>query len=143
MPHPSEMAGMIGFWAGIPFSFRPFYERALEDETAVAAASIAVENISGPVMLISGDDDQLWPSTRLSEVAMKRLRAYDHPFPYEHLRYKEAGHTIVVPGTGPNGNQISSFNVGGSTRANNLASADSWLKVLNFLANNLRQVRRS
>ena len=56
---------------------------------------------------------------------MERLRAYDHPFPYEHLRYDDAGHMIVVPGTGPNGHQISSFNVGGSTRANSRASADS------------------
>jgi acetyl esterase/lipase len=36
MPHPSEMSNMIGGWTGIPFSFRPFYERALRDETAVA-----------------------------------------------------------------------------------------------------------
>jgi dienelactone hydrolase len=143
MPHPSEMSGMIGVWAGIPFSFRPFYERALRDETAVAAASIAVENINGPVMLISGADDQLWPSTRLSEVAMERLRAHDHPFPYKHLRCDDAGHMIVVPGTGPNGHQISSFNVGGSTRANCRASADSWPKVLSFLANNFKQDRRS
>jgi dienelactone hydrolase len=143
MPHPSEVADLMGFWAGVPFSFRPFYERALRDERAVAAASIAVENINGPVMLISGGDDQLWPSTQLSEVAMERLRAYAHPFPYEHLRYEDAGHMITVPGTGPNGNQMGSFNVGGSTRANNLASADSWTKVLTFLANNFRQVRRS
>ena len=142
-PHPSEMAGMIGLWAGLPFSCRPFNERALRAERAVAYASIAVENINGPVMLISGVDDQLWPSTRLSEVAMERLRAHDHPFPYEHLRYEDAGHMIVVPGTGPNGNQMGSFNVGGSARANNLASADSWTKVLTFLANNFRQVRRS
>ena len=120
-PSLSEMPGMIGFWAGVPFSFRPFYERALEDERVVAAATIAVENINGPVMLISGGDDQLWPSARLSEVTMDRLRAHDHPFPYEHLRYEDAGHMIVVPGTGPNGNQVSSFNVGGSTRANNLS----------------------
>jgi pimeloyl-ACP methyl ester carboxylesterase len=84
-----------------------------------------VENINSPVMLISGADDQPCPSTRLSEVAMERLRAYDHPFPYEHLRYDDAGQMIVVPGTGPNGHQISSFNVGGSTRANSRASADS------------------
>ena len=142
MPQFSEMPGMIGFWAGIPFSFRPFYERALEDETAVVAASIAVENINGPLMLISGGD-QLWPSTRLSEVATERLRVYVHPFSYEHLRYEDAGHAIVVPGTGPNGNQVSSFNVGGSTLANNLVSADSWPKLLNFLANNFRWVRRS
>ncbi len=134
---------MIGFWAGVPFSFRPFYERALGDERAVAAASIAVENINGPVMLISGGDDQLWTSARLSEVAMKRLHAHDHPFPYEHLRYEDAGHMIVVPGTGPNGNQMGSFNVDRSTQANNLASVDSWPKVLDFLANNFRQDRRS
>ena len=48
----------------------------------VAAASIAVEKINGPVMVISGTDDQLWPSTRFSEMVIERLEAHDHPFPY-------------------------------------------------------------
>ena len=54
--------------------------------TAVAAAGTAVEEIAWPVLLISGTDDELWPSPRLSEMAIGRLDGHDHPFPFEHLR---------------------------------------------------------
>jgi pimeloyl-ACP methyl ester carboxylesterase len=84
-----------------PIGTRAFYERALLDEAAVAAASVPVEKIEAPVLLISGTDDRLWPSTRLSEMAIERLKAHDRPFPREHLRYEGAGHMIAPPGYEP------------------------------------------
>ncbi len=84
-----------------PISSRAFYQRALQDETAVEEGSIAVEKIGGPVFLVSGTDDRLWPSTRLSQMAIERLNAHDHLFPREHLRYEGAGHMIALPGYEP------------------------------------------
>ena len=78
IPEAALMSGL--FFGGIPIIGRTFYERALDDEeAAVAAASIAVEKIDAPVMVISGTDDQLWPSTRFSEMVIKRLKAHNHP----------------------------------------------------------------
>lgn len=116
-----------------PISTRAFYERALRDETAVAAASVPVEKIEAPVLLISGTDDRLWPSTRLSEMAIGRLEANDHPFPHEHLRYEGAGHMIAPPGYEPNAGWANRFELGGTPHANEVANADSWPKVLGFL----------
>ena len=108
-----------------PISIRAFYERALGDETAVAAASVPVEKIEGPVMLISGTDDRLWPSTRLSEMAIGRLEANDHPFPHEHL--------LAPPGYEPAASWTGRFELGGSRQADEFANADSWPKVIGFL----------
>ncbi|HEX2729008.1 MAG TPA: acyl-CoA thioester hydrolase/BAAT C-terminal domain-containing protein, partial [Rubrobacteraceae bacterium] len=116
-----------------PISTRAFYERALRDEMAVAAASIPVEKIEAPVLLISGTDDRLWPSTRLSEMAVERLKAYDHPFPYQHLRYEGAGHMIAPPGYEPARSWRERFELGGSRKANDFANTDSWPKVVSFL----------
>lgn len=116
-----------------PISTRAFYERALRDETAVAAASVPVEKIEAPVLLISGTDDRLWPSTRLSEMAIGRLEANDHPFPHEHLRYEGAGHMISPPGYEPNAGWTNRFELGGSPHANGFANSDSWPRVLGFL----------
>ena len=33
------------------------------------------------MMLISGTDDGLWPSTRMGEMVIERLKAHEHPFP--------------------------------------------------------------
>ncbi|MDQ3637645.1 MAG: alpha/beta hydrolase [Actinomycetota bacterium] len=116
-----------------PISTRAFYERALQGETAVAAAGVAVEKIEAPVLLISGTDDRLWPSTLLSEMAIERLKAHDHPFPCEHLRYEGAGHMIAPRGYEPATSWTRRFELGGSREANEFANADSWPKVIGFL----------
>jgi hypothetical protein len=116
-----------------PIGTRAFYERALLDEAAVAAASVPVEKIEAPVLLISGTDDRLWPSTRLSEMAIERLKAHDRPFPREHLRYEEAGHLIAPPGYEPASSWTSRFELGGSREADEFANADSWPRVIGFL----------
>jgi uncharacterized protein len=116
-----------------PISTRAFYERALQNEAAVAAAGVPVEKIEAPVLLISGTDDRLWPSTRLSEMAIRRLEAHDHPFPREHLRYEGAGHMIAPPGYEPAASWTNRFELGGSREADEFANADSWPKVIAFL----------
>lgn len=129
---------MTEFFFGVPMAIGYiFYERALEDGAAVAAASIAVEKINGPVLVISGTDDRLWPSTRLSEMVIERLEAHDHPFPYEHLRYEGAGHMILMPNSEPEVSRMRRFEVGGSKEANEFANKDSWQKVLGFLRESL------
>ena len=125
------------FFDGRPISPRPFYERALDDGTFVDAASIAVEKISGPVLLISGTDDGLWPSTRFSEMAIERLRAHDHPFPSEHLRYEGAGNMLALTGYEPKESWVRRLELGGSREANEFANTDSWPKVLRFLKGHL------
>ena len=46
------------------------------------------------VLLISGDADQVWPSTQLSQVAMDRLGRYERPYRDEFRHYPNAGHGI-------------------------------------------------
>ena len=104
-------------------TFRPLYERSFDDEGAVAAGSIAAEKIEGPLLLIF--DDQVWSSTRLSEMVIERLEEHNHPFRYEHLRYEGAGH-LTIPGFAPDANPESRrVKLEGSREANELAGADS------------------
>ena len=118
-------------------SLRAMHERSLDDEAAVSAASIAVEQINGPLLLISHTDDRVWPATRLSEMAIQRLVAHNHPFPYAHLSYEGAGHPIGLPYSAPDITTLGPFSVGGSLEANGHASADSWTETLDFLEKHL------
>jgi dienelactone hydrolase len=76
-------------------SFRRSIAGATDDE--LAAAAIPVEAVGGPVLLLSGGDDRLWPSRDLAAAVVDRLddRAYGHG--YEHVSYDDAGHLIAVP----------------------------------------------
>jgi uncharacterized protein len=138
-PLAPDMVQMMGSFFGSPPAIGPiFYERALEDKAAVAAASIAVEKINGPVLVISGTDDRVWPATRFSEMVVERLEAHDHPFTYEHLRYEGAGHMITPPRSKPEMGWTNRLEVGGNEEANEFANTDSWTKALNFLNDRLK-----
>ncbi|WP_411828358.1 acyl-CoA thioester hydrolase/BAAT C-terminal domain-containing protein [Paenibacillus elgii] len=50
-------------------------------------------------MLVSGGDDQLWPSSKFAEILMERLTCHHHPYKNIHLHYKDAGHFLCFPYT--------------------------------------------
>lgn len=72
----------------------PSFHRYLQDTEQADAAAIAVERINGPVLLISGQDDALWPSTWFGERIVDRLRRHRFEHAYTHLAYDGAGHAI-------------------------------------------------
>ena len=72
------------------------------DAGSLAAATISVEKIGGPVLLLGGAADQLWPSCDLADVAMKRLESSGHTKTHadKSLCIPEAGHGLAwFPGT--------------------------------------------
>ncbi len=80
--------------------------KSLENRSAVEAAGISVERISGPVLLISGEDDRLWPSP---------------------IGLPATANTILHPLRGR------AMALGGTPAGNAAAAADSWPRVLQFL----------
>jgi dienelactone hydrolase len=119
------------------------YELILANEKMVRETAIPVEKTTGPILMISGGADGLWPSTALAEVAERRLREHRFPYPFEHLIYPEAGHAIGLPHLMTaisrfkhpvSGEQI---DLGGSPGATARASRDAWPRVLAFLAESL------
>jgi dienelactone hydrolase len=131
--------------SGEPFALTPIFLRMLEDRDAVEAAMIPVERINGPVLLVSGQDDAMWPSPVLADLAMKRLALHGHRYPYKHLSYPDAGHLVGPPGLP--GTFTSSVHVltrslmafGGKPKGNAAACAESWAHVLAFLRESLGQ----
>jgi hypothetical protein len=121
-----------------PVVLLDLYKVGLEDEEKVRQAIIPVEKIKGAVLLISGTDDQMWPSALMADKVMARLKEHQHPYPDRHLRYEGAGHGILSAYV-PLKNSVAGgrFALGGSPEANAKAIADSRPKVLQFLKENL------
>ena len=117
----------------------PYFVRNMEDSEAVARVEIAVERINGPLLLISGRDDAMWPSTRLADLAHRRLEDHQFPHPYRHLHYEGAGHMIgtpynpctVVAARHALTGGLNAF--GGTPRGYAAAREDSWREILNML----------
>ena len=112
---------------------------ALQDPDAVARARIRVEDIEGPVMLLSGTDDGSWPSSLYSKMVQDKLTEVNHPYPVRWLDYENGGHSILfpyVPTTQlvyahPVSGKISTS--GGNPKDNARADQESWEGVKTFL----------
>ena len=64
-------------------------------------ATFAVENTAGPILLVGGADDGIWPSCMLAKLAMDRLVAKGHAakFADESVCYEASGHESgLMPG---------------------------------------------
>ena len=60
----------------------------LENAEAVAQAEIEVEKINGPILILSADQDEQWPATRMSQQLVERLVRKNFAHRYEHIVVK-------------------------------------------------------
>jgi dienelactone hydrolase len=107
-------------------------------------AAIPVERIQAPVLLLSCDSDELWPSTLGAEQVITRLRAHDFAFPAEHIAYRGAGH---MAGSGMLVTSMSTrgvhpitqeeFVLGGTPALNAAADRDALPRAVQFLKDHL------
>jgi dienelactone hydrolase len=102
-----------------------------------------VEKINGAVLLVSGEDDQMWPSTYFSNLVMERLERNSFPHPYQHLSYPGAGPASMAPyGPLPPSHSLhpvdhQDYAYGGNPKDQAFATEDSWRRVLEFFKTNL------
>jgi dienelactone hydrolase len=137
---------------GAEVVLRPVWGEAIRraSPAELEAATIRVEQIQAPVLLLGAQDDQVWPSCELADVAFGRLVDAGHVtrFPLdESVCFPGAGH-VVNPGyVGlPMGRSLSFerddggvFDVfGGSPQANGRASREAWRRTNAFLEAALR-----
>jgi dienelactone hydrolase len=120
-------------------SYAPEYLAQLQNNTE-SQAIIPVETIAGPVLLIAGGADELWPSLVMSRRIMQRLRDHRHPYADTLLGYPAAGHPINIPYQFAKAELKHAFLLlGGSAESNERASEDSWPRVMQFLSRALAQ----
>lgn len=135
--------------AGKPLAYMPYVEgvkpsfsargmslvaisdRALDNASAVERAAIPIERATGPLMLISGGDDHVWPAERICKMAIERMRGHGRAGDVVHLNYPEAGHGLF-PYSGPSGvaaGQAMRMDLGGTLEAAEAAHKDAWPRV--------------
>ncbi|HYP80601.1 MAG TPA: acyl-CoA thioester hydrolase/BAAT C-terminal domain-containing protein, partial [Steroidobacteraceae bacterium] len=66
-------------------NLRLAWDEMVKDKVAVEKASIAVEKINGPILLVSAIRDEFWPSTPMSEQMVERLKKNRFPYKVEHV----------------------------------------------------------
>ncbi len=73
----------------VPFlmkrNLRGAFEAMLKDSIAESKAFIQVENIKGPILLLSATKDEICPSTPMSEKMIERLKINNFKYYFEHV----------------------------------------------------------
>ncbi len=103
---------------------------------SAAAAHIPLAGIEGPVLLISGGDDQLWPSNVYARQIIEGLKA--DRFIHRHLNYPAAGHIVLAVPYEPTGTEErtarATIALGGSPAGNEAAHESAWPATISFIA---------
>jgi dienelactone hydrolase len=116
-------------------SIHDMYALSLTKVDAHPDAVIAVERIDGPVMLVCGESDALWPSCPMSQAVAARLKAKGFKHQVRLLAYPNAGHAAFGPPVPADSPRVGQFPMyGGDIPGNLAARADGWAQATAFLA---------
>lgn len=120
------------FYSGQMTSFRKYFLNTLENlkPSLINKATIAVQNIKAPLLLVSGEDDQTWPSTEFCQMVIKRLKSFNFEYECKHIIGKNAGHLVFLPDFITETSRH--FN-GGTREAELHESIRSWQETIRFL----------
>ena len=127
----SKLLNTLAYWNG-----------GLNNSQKAEFAAIEVEKIKGAILLITPEDDQVWPSYRMSKMIEERMKIKGKSELLENCIYPDAGHLIsaqyVKSFTSQNGQleidgRVYSYKFGGTLLGNLSAQYKSRAKILSFV----------
>ncbi|MEM1002387.1 MAG: acyl-CoA thioester hydrolase/BAAT C-terminal domain-containing protein [Bacteroidota bacterium] len=119
-----------------------YWQKGLEKTEVIEQASIKVEEIKGPVLLLSGIDDRVWPSATMADQIENRLRASQFKYTIQNIKYENAGHLISTAPKLELSSRIGVINIdgkdyeylyGGTNEGDYKAKQDAKIKLMEFL----------
>jgi pimeloyl-ACP methyl ester carboxylesterase len=120
---------------GTPVRQTPLFLEDLAHTSDPDKIAIPVERIHGPVLLLDGADDQIWPSALMAERILRRLRLYGHAYRDQSVTFVDVGHSIPYVYLPTRGTwRDSPFAIGGTAEGLAKAQANAWPQILKFLS---------
>jgi len=135
-PGLHEVRNSLRFLMRRPLIFGPSYTKALAQ--APEEAVIAVEQIDAPILLVSGSDDQVWPSSLMSNQIVARRRSKLQDARVTNLVFDGAGHGITYNLWPSGGKRTGMFFRGGQATVDHHSGQVAWSATLRFFDQHLR-----
>ena len=119
-----------------------YWKSGLAKTDFIAQAAIKVEKINGPIILFSGNDDKIWPSSKMADMIEQRIKENNFKYSFQNIKYEEAGHLIS---SNPESNSDSrtgiinidgkdyEFEYGGTNEGDYKAKQDAKMKLMEFI----------
>ena len=119
-----------------------YWNKGLQKADFIGQAAIKVEKINGPILLFSGKDDQVWPSSIMADMIEKRLETNTFEHSFQNIKYENAGHLISSNPDDNTSYRTGTINIsgkdyeyeyGGNDEGDFKAKRDAKLKLMEFL----------
>jgi hypothetical protein len=94
---PFPHFSILDIFSRFTLHFRGMYLRGLKNKKALAYSTIPIEKANGDILLISGVNDTMWPSTIMSNQAIKRLQEHSYKFTYNHIELQTDHNPTIDP----------------------------------------------
>ena len=130
-----EVRNSLRFLMRRPLIFGPSYINGLAG--APEEATIAVEQIDAPILLVSGSDDQVWPSSLMSNQIAERRRTKLQDPRVTNLVFEGAGHGITYNLWPSGGKRTGMFFRGGRASIDHRSGQVAWAATLEFFDQHL------
>ncbi|WP_223068666.1 acyl-CoA thioester hydrolase/BAAT C-terminal domain-containing protein [Paenibacillus caui] len=124
-----------------PFGFTTTYRKSVEIAKNKEDARIKIENAHADLLLIAGQEDNVWNTYDACVEVMDALAKHNYQYDYNLLAYKDLGHTLPIPYVVPISETLNIkmgsgvFTCGGTLQGNSYGQADSWQKTIAFFMN--------
>ncbi len=119
-----------------------YWKSGLAKTNFTTQAAIKVERINGPIILFSGNDDKVWPSSLMADMIEKRLEDTSFEHSFQNIKYDHAGHLISNNPDEKSSYRTGRINVdgkfyeyefGGDDNGDFKAKQDAKMKLMKFL----------
>ncbi len=115
----------------------PSFLNSMQNRAGFDAAAIPVENLRCPLLLISAEDDQMWPSKIFAQQITSRLIKCQSKIYYSHLQYPGVGHAPSKGTAGLHPIMKRWFAYGGNPEDNARAAKDWFKQTVGFFKERL------
>jgi len=112
---------------------RPLFENALHDLDSIDQTRLPVDEIDAHLLLISGSDDQQWPSAPMADILVNTVKDSNSTFSVNNVVFENAGHR-----PGYLSQPDDTFANGGTVEGNVIAHKQTKILVKEFFDNKLR-----
>ena len=119
-----------------------YWKSGLAKTESVTQATIRVEKINGPILLFSGKDDKVWPSSLMADMIEQRIKESNFKYSFQNIKYEKAGHLISSNPESNSGFRTGKINIdgkdyefeyGGTNEGDNKAKQDAKIRLFDFL----------
>ena len=119
-----------------------YWKSGLAKSNFTTQAAIKVERINGPIILFSGNDDKVWPSSLMADMIEKRLEDNNFEHSFQNIKYDHAGHLISNNPDEKSSYRTGRINIdgkyyeyefGGDDNGDFKAKQDAKMKLMKFL----------